>query len=772
MLNHLPIKHIILCALLFWTFAFCVRLPNLSQDAPQTDEVTWVHRSEKMILHIKEGNISNFSSHCWHPGVIPGIIMSIGQITAKKINYLTNGQSELTPPLDKLWASRLACCFIASLAPAILFLFLYSVFGFQVAFLGALITSLEVEQVAYSRIAHLDGVFSVLILLSIFSYWYAVEYNKLWAKIISGIFWGLSLSTRTFAVVLIPIFLLYRLLRLYCTSDKQDKGERTFISASDFWVLLLGHTIMTLVFTRMWHYPSDYLISWNVQSPLADYIYSISKTLQLHLLPLSLLLFLALGILWVLAKKNIRLIPDFAWTSAFAYIILTLSISPERYDNLIRYYFRMLGLAKITHKSFGHSWTSSPWDYLDLFFSKPTHLALFGFFAAILFFVLSARKLQQTEQGRKHLSFFLLTLLIIFLWCFILSFTHQHAYRYIFPVTTLALGISAYGIMSLLKKLVFLTNFQEQKINILPSSIFFILVALTLFSQLAILYSSSPDFLLYANSITGGLKGSVERNHRPLLAGFNDTLTALHENASLDSITNVHLIADKTTVENTYKRLFLNKKTNGLYFHFFSSADNADFVFVVESQLDSNTASRLNDLSIFEKIFDYKVDNVSLTRLYRVLPQSYNTHTEKKVAKAFSYIGHTIRASEALYTEQAGVHNDEKLLYAHSSKDKHSYIFYWERPYFKPGRYRIGLTMGIPLKSSYTTSSENPPVIFFELKNVCKRKIFYKELIVGSLKEYDMDCEIKTTSREELRAFWDGQIPVVVLSYKIARINE
>ena len=754
-------------AFFFWIFSLVVCLPGTDSDAPQTDELSWVRRSGSIISRIGDGNIREFTSALWHPGIVPVLVMGAGQAGARLVKKTVSPAGSAVA-IDELRVSRVSCALFAALAPALLFLLLNAVFDRQTALLGGLLAVLDVQQIAYSRIAHLDGVFSVLVLLTVSIYWYAVEYNSIPAKIGAGIFWGLALATRTFAVVMIPIFVLFKTLRLRVIAPQQDGGERSWISAGDVWAVLVGQTVMTLLFTRMRHHPSDYKIYLQVDSAVADWVYSIGRMLQAHAAPVMLCLAGGLAVIWILSRR--RKAAAFAWGAAAVYVILTLTMFPECYDNLVRYYFRMFGLAATPHEAFGQTWPAPPWGYWDMLVSRTAPLPLLAFALGVFLILRSRRTLGCYREGRKQLSFLLLALVVVFFWPAVLSLTRKHAFRYLFPVMTFFLSVGAYGLSSFLRHIGRIVQPVSGAGSRIPAPVFFAALMFVFVCQSAVVVLTAPDFLLYANALTGGLEGSIKRGHRPLLAGINETLLALQAAAAGKESVSTDLIADKTTVKAAYRRLFPEVKQRRM-FDYFPNPENADFVFVVHAQAREKTLQGFRDPERFEEVYTYAVDGVPLTSLYQARPQSFREPQRRFLATARRLTGVAANPAGLLAPEELPQLSNSQVLYALPGKHRAGFLFYAERPYFQAGRYRLTLSLALPLNAGAGLASESRRALRVELSHGCLQEISSAGLIPGRLREYAMECEIAGSGRREFRGYWYGGSPLVVSSLTIERVG-
>ncbi|NLF24138.1 MAG: hypothetical protein GX589_00570, partial [Deltaproteobacteria bacterium] len=439
---------------------------------------------------------------------------------------------------------------------------------------------------------------------------------------------------------------------------------------------------------------------------------------------------------------------------------------PAQYDNLVRYYSRMVGLAGTTHKAFGKIWPAPPWGYWDMLVSRTTTLTLIAFFIGIVAIALTARKLIRSEVGRRQLSFLLLALVAVFFWPTVLSFTRKHAFRYLFPVMTMFLGVGAYGITWGLQHLC-----RVPEAHHVPARAFFLGLLVICALQGQVLLASAPDFLIYCNAPSGGLKGNISRGHRPMLAGFNETLGALQERTADWPVVETALMADRTTVMTAYRRLF-PKNTERRYFEHFPNPENADFVFVVRSQISEKTLSALSNTARYKEVFNYVSHGVPLTSLYQVLPQSYREAERRFLNKARAHTGSAVRTDELLLPEDAEALGAQPVLYARPGRHKAGYLFFGEKPYFEAGRYRLTLSLTLPLNARSRFASESNPLLRVELVHGCVEEISSEGLVPGRLSDHLMECDVAYPQKREFRGFWYGVAPIVVSSLTIERVSD
>lgn len=183
--------------LIFSLFFLITRIPGLNFDTINPDGVNWHGRSEQFVVGLKMGQLERTYQH-YQPGVT---LMWLVGPTVEILKQL-NGDliyDQETFLLFDLYAK--IAIVIAQLGISILGIYLLSrIIGFEKSILTFSIFSLEPFFLANSRLLHLDVLLSLLLFLGLIcSYLAITEKNNRWA-IASGIFFGLSILTKSVGI--------------------------------------------------------------------------------------------------------------------------------------------------------------------------------------------------------------------------------------------------------------------------------------------------------------------------------------------------------------------------------------------------------------------------------------------------------------------------------------------------------------------------------------------------------------------------------------------
>ena len=189
-----------------------------------------------------------------------------------------------------------------------------------------------------------------------------------------------------------------------------------------------------------------------------------------------------------------------------AFLLLSLAMLPQVFENLIRFFTWVLGLTGEKHKAYGLLWNPPEYGYISLYLSELPSEILIGFAAGCCYI---AKLVSNTASRRNidRLSFYVLMLLAVLVWSSLLNYTAKQTLRYVMPVIPELYIVSAYGFCKL---------FSSLKLRIISvsrrSAAFFgsvrlrwSYVALLLIIQGGVALSWSPDYNLYFNRLSGGL---------------------------------------------------------------------------------------------------------------------------------------------------------------------------------------------------------------------------------------------------------------------------
>jgi hypothetical protein len=214
------------------------RLPALDRYVTP-DEPKWMMRSANFYHALTNFDLKSTYQH-EHPGVtvtwagMAGFIRRYpqyvntrtGQIerAEKLFIFLRNHQ---IPLMSILATGRLFMVIFITATVALSFLVASRLLGLVSAFLGFILIAFDPFFTALSRLLHVDGLMSALMLLSLFSYLgYLYNGRKLYFLLISGISAGLGWLTKSPALFLLPFIGLVALIDLVSKVREQNRKDR------------------------------------------------------------------------------------------------------------------------------------------------------------------------------------------------------------------------------------------------------------------------------------------------------------------------------------------------------------------------------------------------------------------------------------------------------------------------------------------------------------------------------------------------------------------
>jgi len=198
----------------------------------------------------------------YHPGVT---LMWIGTASVKAYNLyydLVFGY----PPVDNSIATVFELHFVQKLFLVIsigvvlgfIIHVLKKLFGKRVALVFGVLVSLEPFYYALTRVFHLEGLMSTLMIASFLWFYYYLQERKLSRLILSAVFASLAFLTKTSAVYLIPFIVLITFLDSILEGNNPIEGFKGLIRPCSLWtgISLLG---FFLLWPAMWVYPGKAL---------------------------------------------------------------------------------------------------------------------------------------------------------------------------------------------------------------------------------------------------------------------------------------------------------------------------------------------------------------------------------------------------------------------------------------------------------------------------------------------------------------------------------
>lgn len=235
------------------------------------DEPKWLMRSANLYKAVTDFDPKNTYQH-EHPGVtvtwagMAGFLRQYpqyvdirpGQIERAEKLFIFLRNHEISP-MRILAAGRFFIVIFVIAVISLAFLVTYRLLGLVCAFLGFIFIAFDPFFIALSRLLHVDGLVSALMLLSLLSYLAYLFYGrKLYFLLISGLSAGLSWLTKSPAFFLMPFIGLVALTELISNYREQKRTEAAskLSLAKHTWIAFapaLGWTVIAcLSFIILW----------------------------------------------------------------------------------------------------------------------------------------------------------------------------------------------------------------------------------------------------------------------------------------------------------------------------------------------------------------------------------------------------------------------------------------------------------------------------------------------------------------------------------------
>ena len=201
-----PAKRHIYEILVFLIFVL-IRLPDLGHDNFNTDVWRWKARSYDFGSGVSSANFE-MTLQKYHPGVT---LMWVGSIGAKLNNVYSNLVGKSLVAGDDVgiifqldFIQKFLLVMALGLATSFIFHALRNIVDLKYAFLSVFLLSLEPFYLGLTRVFHLEGLVSTFMLAGIlWLYYFLQDKSKRKRLIISGVFSGLALLTKTSAFFLV-----------------------------------------------------------------------------------------------------------------------------------------------------------------------------------------------------------------------------------------------------------------------------------------------------------------------------------------------------------------------------------------------------------------------------------------------------------------------------------------------------------------------------------------------------------------------------------------
>lgn len=253
-----------LSLLILLAAAWAPRVQGLHQYVT-TDEHLWLTRSAQFYYALLHGDYAS-TYQKEHPGVttmwagaagFARISPAYRDRPVKQLNryqfetYLT--QVSDTSFLDILVAGRTFMVMATTLALALGFLYARRLIGTLPALVGFLLVALDPFHLALTRLLHLDGLLSSLMLLAMLSFLCYWKDRRIGDLILSGVVSGLAWLTKSPGLVLIPTMLLLALWESWRHSAPAAASKSARRRIWDLvWPLAVWGAVGSAVFVAAW----------------------------------------------------------------------------------------------------------------------------------------------------------------------------------------------------------------------------------------------------------------------------------------------------------------------------------------------------------------------------------------------------------------------------------------------------------------------------------------------------------------------------------------
>jgi hypothetical protein len=220
--------------ILVFIFFVLVRLPSLGHDNFNTDVWRWKARSYDFGSGVTSGNFE-MTLQKYHPGVT---LMWLGSVGAKINNLYSTltgislvAEDSVNVIFQLDFIQKLLLVIVLGLTTSMIFYVLKNVIDVKYALISVIFLSLEPFYLGLTRVFHLEGMVSTFMLASVLWLFYFFHDGKKRKRVlVSGIFAGLALLTKTSAFFLVLFSGLTILIHTYRNGNYSfsKKGKDKF----------------------------------------------------------------------------------------------------------------------------------------------------------------------------------------------------------------------------------------------------------------------------------------------------------------------------------------------------------------------------------------------------------------------------------------------------------------------------------------------------------------------------------------------------------------
>lgn len=237
-----------------------VRLPGLGRYVT-IDEVFWLTKSAELSISIEEKRWED-TGFAGHPGLTTAWAGLLG-ITSQIPDFATNPPEQITDfhlrtylrqadynPVQILAQARMVMVLFNTIVFALLFLYLYRLWGAWPAGLAAAVLALDPFYIAHQRLLHQDGLMAGLVLLSLAAFAAHQRSGRWQDAAVSGLAAGLAWLTKSPTLLLGPCILALAVWQ----AARQPAARRQALLGFAVWGLAVA-LVYAALWPKMWVAP-------------------------------------------------------------------------------------------------------------------------------------------------------------------------------------------------------------------------------------------------------------------------------------------------------------------------------------------------------------------------------------------------------------------------------------------------------------------------------------------------------------------------------------
>lgn len=745
--------------MLYLVIGLCFRLSNIRTAAPSPDEQHWLHRSAIFLERLHKSEWTELTTHMGHPGIPAAVLMAGGEALAIQWNSWTHAEPHTRLYIDSLAAARLAVVTCSSIVFLVMILFSSNLIGLTALLLGTMFFALDCQHIALTRIAHIDGILTLLATSCLFLGFSAERANSTPRKLLAGALWGLAIATKPTALALLGCFFVYKVLRrIFCSA--YEKRILPLLDWSDIWAVVVGHIVLGSIYTKLWNPYNTYITKHHILPPLSDLIARASERIDSH--PTLLLGMVTIGLLSLISlstmpRQGVRYHAKMLLLLC-SVILISVAVFPIVSANLVRFWYWVGGLSNRNHEAYGMVWSVPGLGYPEHWFRRLPSIVIIGLLPA-LYFVCSRFGRISSRKEAEQTALLLALALAPVIWTLPLAVSNKQTIRYVVPMFPALFLFSAWGFIELWR---FVAALQIHLGK--PSYLFrffphaFALSAVVI--QAIVVFSWAPNYALYFNSLSGGIKAAYARGYVLGPVGYEHALDFLHKEAlKAGTYQRVEVIGDLELMKFAYSRMYPEGQRGLLKIQNFREGMGAEWV------LEFPSIGRRQDLHIS--------DSPRFIPVFKLIEHGATVYTVYKVP-LYDYkepVTHAISHGSQRMGELHEFGRDGINLIASPTRARAGYIHFNQYVRVPAGRFKVSYRVALlPEAASMLPLSPEDSVIRLELSSECSRVVAARELSGYKLAPVELECTFDHDFRGQLSVYWFGKIPVRLGDIDVQRL--